>query len=172
VWLDEFWLLAYNVPDYPGESKKISRLFQFHATSAVVGVVLIVMAVLYRKMFSPHPDGFPGYFTVLVLGGFVPAVSFFPTARSFINWRAFSLTLFFILLMSLLWEATLAMPYRWWGYKPEQMMGLSIGAWAWLPIEAVCVWIAVTYGTVIVFEVFKLWQASGRTAKHAFLSWK
>src|ERR1700688_2612543 len=35
VWLDEFWLAAYNVPDYPGESKKISRLFQFHLTSAM-----------------------------------------------------------------------------------------------------------------------------------------
>lgn len=172
VWLDEFWLAAYNVPDYPGESKKISRLFQFHSTSAVVGVVLIAIAVIYKKMFSPHPDGFPGYFTVLALGGFVPAVSFLPTARPFINWRAFSLTLFFILLMSLLWEATLAVPYGWWGYQPEEMMGLSIGAWAWLPIEAVCVWVAVTYGTVIVFEIFKLWQASGRTAKHAFLGRK
>jgi len=131
-----------------------------------------MMAVVYKKMFSQHPDGFPGYFTVLALGGFVPAVSFFPTARPFINWRAFSLTLFFILLLSLLWEATLAVPYGWWGYQPEQMLGLSIGAWAWLPIEAVCVWIAVTYGTVIVFEIFKLWQASGRTAKHAFLGRK
>jgi hypothetical protein len=169
VWLDEFWLAAYNVPDYPGESKKISRLLQFHPTSAIVGIVLIVIAVVYKKMFSAFSEGFPGYFTVLVVGGFVPAVSFFPTARPFINWRAFSLTLFLILLMSLLWEATLAVPYQWWGYRPEQMMGLSIGAWAWLPIEAVCVWIAVTYGTVIVFEIFKLWQASGRKAKQAFL---
>ena len=172
VWLDEFWLAAYNIPDYPDESKKISRLFQFHPTSAIVGMALIVMAVVYKKTLSPNPDGFPGYFTVLVLGGFVPAVSFFPTARPFINWRAFSLTLFFILLMSLLWEATLAVPYQWWGYRPAQMLGLSIGAWARLPIEAVCVWIAVTYGTVIVFEIFKLWQASGRTAKHAFLGGK
>jgi hypothetical protein len=172
VWLDEFWLVAYNIPDYPGESKKISRLFQFHPTSAIVGVTLIVMAALYKRMLSPNPDGFPGYFTVLVLGGFVPAISFFPTARPFINWRAFSLTLFFILLMSLLWEATLAVPYQWWGYRPGQMMGLSIGAWARLPIEAVCVWIAVTYGTVIVFEIFKLWQASGKTVKHAFLGRK
>lgn len=169
VWLDEYWLMAYNVPDYPGESKKISRLIQFHPTSAVVGVILIVAAVVYKKMFSPSPDGFPSYFTVLVIGGFVPAASFFPTARPFINWRAFSLALFFMLPMSLLWEATLGVPYQWWGYQPRQMMGLSIKAWAGLPIEAVCVWIAVTYGTVIVFEVFKLWQASGKTAKHAFL---
>jgi hypothetical protein len=172
VWLDEYWLAAYNIPDYPGESKKITRLFQFHPASAILGVILIVAAVVYKKMFSPAPEGFPGYFTVLVIGGFVPAVSFFPTARPFINWRAFSLTLFVILLVSMLWEATLAVPYQWWGYRPEQMMGLSIGAWAGLPVEAVCVWVAVTYGTVIVFEIFKLWQASGRTAKHAFLGGK
>jgi hypothetical protein len=172
VWLDEYWLAAYNIPDYPGESKKITRLFQFHPASAILGVILIVAAVVYKKMFSPVPQGFPGYFTVLVIGGFVPAVSFFPTARPFINWRAFSLTLFVILLVSMLWEATLAVPYQWWGYRPEQMMGLSIGAWAGLPVEAVCVWVAVTYGTVIVFEIFKLWQASGRTAKHAFLGGK
>jgi hypothetical protein len=172
VWLDEFWLRAYNVPDYPGESRKLSRLLQFHPTSAIVGIFLIGGALVYKKMFSSSPDGFPGYFIVLVAGGFVPAVSFLPTARPFINWRAFSLTLFFVLLVSLLWEATLAVPYGWWGYRPEQMVGLFIGAWARLPIEAVCVWIAVTYGTVIVFEIFKLWHASGRTAKSAFLGTK
>jgi len=172
VWLDEFWLAAYNVPDYPGESKKISRLFQFHPTSAIVGLVLIVMAVLYKKMLSPSPEGFPGYFTVLVIGAFIPAMSFFPTARPFINWRAFSLTLFIVVLVSLLWEATLAVPYQWWGFQSSQMMGLSIGAWAGLPIEEVGVWIAVSYATVIVFEIFKLWQASGRKATDAFLGRK
>lgn len=171
VWLDEFWLAAYNIADYTGESKKISRLLQFHPTSAFVGAILIAMAVVYKKMFSPVPAGFPGYFTFLVLGAFIPAASFFPTARPFINWRAFSLTLFILVLVSLLWEATLAVPYQWWGFRPAQMTGLFIGAWAGLPIEEVGVWIAVSYATVIVFEVFKLWQASGKKAKHAFLGW-
>jgi len=169
VWLDEFWLAAYNVPDYPGESKKIARLFQFHPTSAIAGVVLITAAVVYKKLLSGSPAGFPWYFTVLVIGAFVPAMSFFPTARPFINWRAFSLTLFIIVLVSLLWEATLALPYKWWGFQETRMIGLFIGAWARLPIEEVGVWIAVTYATVIVFEIFKLWQASGKKAKHAFL---
>ena len=169
VWLDEFWLAAYNVPDYPGEARKISRLFQFHPMSAVVGLVFIGAALVYRRIFWSAGGGFPGYFTILVVCGFVPSMSFFPTARPFINWRAFSLTLFFILLMSLLSEATLGVPYGWWGYQKEQMVGVFIGAWADLPVEAVCVWIAVTYGTVIVFEIFKLWHASGKTAKHAFL---
>jgi hypothetical protein len=49
------------------------------------------------------------------------------------------------------------------------MMGLLIGAWAGLPIEAVAVWIAVTYGTTIVYETLKVWQASGKSARRAFL---
>lgn len=169
VWLDEYWLAAYNVPDYPGEAKKIQRLIRFHPYSLVVGFLLIVAAILYKKMFSTFHDGFPGYFTVLVIVGVVPSVSFFPTARRFINWRAFSLTLFILLLISMFWEATLAVPYGWWGYQPGQMMGLFVGAWAGLPIEAITVWIAVTYATTIVFEIVKLWQASGRTARDAFL---
>jgi hypothetical protein len=43
------------------------------------------------------------------------------------------------------------------------MIGLFIGAWAGLPIEEVCVWIAVTYATAIVFEVVKVGLASERS---------
>jgi hypothetical protein len=62
------------------------------------------------------PAGFPWCVTCLVVAGFVPAAGFFRTAQPFINWRAFSFTFFFIVLVSLLWEATLALPYGWWGY--------------------------------------------------------
>jgi hypothetical protein len=172
LWLDEYWMAAYNVPDYPMESKKIDRLLRFHPPSVILGGALIVAAVIYKKVFSPYREGFPEYFIFLVAVAFVPAMSFFSTARRFINWRAFSLVLFFILLVSLLWEATLAVPYQWWDYQPRHMIGLRIGAWSGLPIEAVCVWIAVTYATAIVFEIVKLWQASGRPAKHAFLGLK
>jgi len=103
-------------------------------------------------------------------GGLVPSISFFPTTCRFINWRALSLTLFFVLLVSLLWEAILALPYGWWNYQHRQMMGLFIGAWDDLPVEAVIVWLAVAYGTIIVFEVVKLWQASGLPAKEAFVA--
>jgi len=135
----------------------------------MVAVALIAAAILYKKLRSPFPEGFPGYFTVLIIGGMVPSAGLFPTVRRFINWRAFSLTLFMILLISMFWEATLAVPYGWWGYQQREMLGLFIGAWAGLPIEAVSVWIAVTYGTVIVYETAKLWQASGTSARRAFL---
>jgi hypothetical protein len=169
VWSDEFWLSAYRASGYTERSRAIHRLLRFHPTSLVVGIALIGIAVTYKKWLSGNPEGYPGYFTFLVVTALVPSTAFFPEVSRTINWRALSLTLFVILLISLFWEATLAVPYGWWGYQPRQMMGLSIGAWSGLPIEAVCVWIAVTYVTTIVFEVMKLWGASGKTARRAFL---
>ena len=90
-----------------------------------------------------------------------------PTARPVINWRAFSLATLFVLLVSLLWEATLAIPYGWWNFHDEQMLGIRITAWGGLPIEEVCLWIAVTYATVIIYETVKCWQSSGKSMRHA-----
>lgn len=169
IWLDEFWLAAYNVPDYAAEAVNIPRLITFHPASLVAGVVLVAAAITYKKFFAAEPAGFPSYLCFIVATGLVPATGFLKTAGPVINWRAFSLTLFLIVLISLLWEATVAVPYGWWGYQPQQMMGLFIGAWSGLPIEAVCVWMAVTYATTIIFEIIKLWLASGKTARAAFL---
>ncbi len=164
VWLDEYWMAAYSRPDYSGEALLIENLFGFDLSSLLVGIVLVVAAIFYKKCLSPFPDGFPGYFTVLVIGSTIPSAGFFKTARPFINWRAFSLTLFMILLISLFWEATLAVPYGWWDYQQGQMLGLFIGAWAGLPIEAVLVWISVSYATVIIYEVLKI--AESRKSAH------
>ena len=169
IWLDEYWMAAYNVADYRAAAQLIPRLLCFHPESVVAGAALIAAAVLYKKALSPHPEGFPWYFTFLVVAALAPSASFFPTVRAFINWRAFSLTMFVILLVSLLWEATLAVPYNWWNFQEQPMIGLRIGAWADLPVEEICLWIAVSYATVIVFEVVKVWHASGKAAKHAFL---
>lgn len=168
IWADEYWLAAYSIPVDSEERTNFQRLLQFHPQSLILGVVLIAAAILFRRLFVPTP-GFPGYFTFLVAGALGPSVILFPSALPVINWRALNLTLFFILLMSLLWEATLGVPYGWWGYQDAQMVGIHITAWSRLPIEAVLVWIAVTYATVIVYEVMRRWKSSGKRARHAFL---
>jgi hypothetical protein len=162
VWLGEFWVAAYNVSDYPGEARKVSRLVHFHPTSLVLAAGLIAAAWFYKKHWALPADqaGFPGYFAFLVTGALLPAVAVFPLAKRFINWRALSLTLFFMLLLSLLWEVTLGLPYQWWRFQHREMTGLFIGAWSGLPIEEVLVWIAVTYATVIVYETVKVFVAS------------
>jgi hypothetical protein len=168
LWADEYWVRAYNIPDYHSQAKDLRRITEFHPQSVILGAALILGAVIYKKGFSSAPAGFPWYFIYLTAASLVPSAGFFRTAQSFINWRAFGFTFFLILLISLLWEATLAVPYGWWGYQPAAMMGLAIGAWHGLPVEAVCVWLAVTFTTVITYEVIKIWQALGRGVWEAF----
>jgi hypothetical protein len=169
LWLSEYWLAAYTIEDYRGEARALPRLLQFHPTSLIIGGALIVAAIIYKKYLSTVPEGWPGYFIVLVAGGLIPSMSMYPTTRRFINWRALGMTMFFLLLVSLQWEATLALPYGWWNYQHKAMMGVFIGAWSDLPVEAVLVWLAVTYGTVILLEAVKIWQASERKAREVFL---
>jgi hypothetical protein len=168
IWADEWWVAAYNIPDYRAQAQGIPRLARFHLPSVLLGAGLIAAGVIFKKAFAQSPEGFPWYFTYLTAASIVPSAGFFHTARPFINWRAFGFTFFLILLISLLWEVTLAMPYGWWGYRPSTMMGLAIGAWRGLPVEAVCVWLVVSFTTVIIYEVIKIWQALGTSALQAF----
>jgi hypothetical protein len=168
IWLDEYWLAAYSIPVAAAERTDFARLLRFHPLSLIWAVVLIAAAILYRRYFVAAP-GFPCYFIFLVVGAMGPSAALLPSAMPVINWRAFSLTAVLILLISLLWEATLGVPYGWWGFQDAQMIGIRITAWSRLPIEEICVWIAVTYATVIVYEIVRRWKASGKRARHAFL---
>jgi len=168
IWLDEYWLAAYGVRADEKERAEFDRLLRFHWQSLAWAVVLIAAALAYRKLFVPEP-GFPSYFTFLVAGALAPSAALLPSAMPVINWRALSLTMFMILLISLLWEVTLALPYGWWGFQDPAMIGPRITAWSGLPIEEVCLWVAVTYATVIVYEIVRRWQASGKRILHALL---
>ncbi len=169
IWCDEYWLEAYNI-DYKTEAQEADRIVAFHPRSLLLGAILIILAIVY-KYFGPHKyhEGFPGYFVFLVLASIIPSAAFFRTTFRFINWRAFAATFFFILLVSLIWEATLAAPYRWWNYNYNQMFGITVDAWYNLPLEAVIVWLMVTFTTVIIYEALKIWLNSKKKAKQAFL---
>jgi hypothetical protein len=168
IWLDEFWLAAYSIPADARERAQFDRLLRFHPGSLLWAVVLIAAAILYKKVFLAEP-GFPCYFIFLVIGALGPSAALLPSAMPVINWRALSLTLFMILLTSLLWEVTLALPYGWWGFQEDAMIGVRITAWSSLPVEEIFVWIGVTYATVIVYEIVRRWQASGKKIGHALI---
>ena len=167
IWLDEYWLAAYAVPDDDEGRIDFDRLLRLHPQSVILAIFLILAAILYKRNYGG--PGFPGYFTFLVLGALLPSAMFLPTARPMINWRAVSLTMFMVVLISLLWEVTLAVPYGWWNFRDDQMVGVRITAWSRLPVEEVFVWVAITYATAIVYEIFKRWKASGRTLRHALM---
>jgi hypothetical protein len=168
VWLDEYWLAAYTVLGTDENRISFDRLLRFHPESLMLAIALIATAFLYRHFFAPTLAGFPDYFIAMVIGALLPSSVLLPTARPVVNWRAFSLTMFMVLLISLLWEVTLALPYGWWNFQDDQMIGLRITAWSLLPIEEVILWITVSYISVLVYETVKRWKGSGRAAAHAF----
>jgi len=159
IWSDEYWFKAYNTQDYIKSSRNIKTLFSTHHYSIIFGLILIGAGIVFKKFLSPDKIGFPGYFIFIVIAAVTPIAMFIKAVRSFINWRAFSFTFFIIVLISIIWEATLAIPYGWWGYNYQQMLGIKIGAWHNLPMEATMAWMAVSFLTVITFEIIKVFFA-------------
>ena len=134
---------------------KGKRLLQFHPWSLVLGGALIMLAIVYRKL-AVGGDGFPGYFVFLLCIGFIPTSMLYPVAAPTLNWNAFTLMFVTLQLVSVIWEATLGVPYNWWNYHHEQMLGLFIGPWAQLPIESVMMWVVAGWAVAIVYEVFRV----------------
>lgn len=165
VWSDEAWMGRYNLPHSHEHYQDSGRVLRFHKESLITALLLLGIAVVYKEFISHDPEGFPWYWTYLLAAAFVPSAGFYRATRRVINWRAFSFTFLLVLLISLLWEASLASPYGWWGYQADTMMGLFITAWSDLPVEAVFVWLAVSYTTVILYEVVTIWQASGKSLR-------
>ncbi|HLT35608.1 MAG TPA: hypothetical protein VK034_04965, partial [Enhygromyxa sp.] len=88
--------------------------------------------------------------------GVTPAVGLYKSTAALINWRALTIVVALLTLVSLIWEATLAVPYGWWGYVPEQMVGVFIGAWSGLPLEQPVLWVMISFTSVIIFETVRL----------------
>lgn len=171
IWGDEYWFGAYNVDDQPRHRYERYRdLVSFHPWSAVYGVLFFALGWWYKKHGDhAHHEGFPGYWLFLVTVGLTPSILFYPVARAFVNWRAYSLALIATLFVSLFWEAAVAFPYQWWGYNPQQMMGVFITAFSGLPIEAPILWILVSWAITISYETLYtlLDMRAHRSAAHA-----
>jgi hypothetical protein len=169
IWCNQVWVAAYGVSDYSDAGQHPPYILQVHWGALGTGVALVGLALIYKKVAAPveHRNGFPLYMTFLIGAALLPAMLLYRTSKPFVNWRAFSITLMWVLLTSLLWEATLASPFGWWRYDERWMMGLHIRAWADLPVEAVVLWLAVAYTTISVYETVKIYLHMKRPAKQA-----
>jgi hypothetical protein len=158
IWCNQVWVPAYGVSDHADPAQHPPYIVRIHWRSIYWGVALLAVALFYKKVLAPpdQRDGFPLYMTFLLLAAVVPGMLLHRCAAPFVNWRAFSVTLMWVLLTSLLWEATLASPFGWWRYHDRGMMGLRVKAWADLPVEAVVLWLGVAYTTISVFETVKV----------------
>ena len=170
VWASEVWCEKYQVQDAYRKIGPARKLVRWHPWALLVGAGLVALACAW-KFLGPHAwrEGFPGYFTFLVAVSVAPTILLLGVSVAYINWQAFSLALFYVLALSILWEALLGVPYRWWGYEEAQMVGLYVLPASRLPIEAVLVWIAVTWTTVSLYEACHLWYSLTPPERHELL---
>ena len=96
IWADEAWLQRYNPPDYEAGNAKTGRILRLDLRALAWGATFLGLGWVYKNEF-------PLYFAFLVAFAVVPASALFKTASRYVNWRAFSFTFFWILLISLIW---------------------------------------------------------------------
>lgn len=160
IWASELWFPEHTLSDAEyDEAARATRLGAlFHWQTVAVGLALVAGAVAVKAWdpLGQAVPGFPGYFTFMVLIVIVPTAMFFHVVLRFVNVRALVFTLQWMLLIALLWEATLALPYGWWDYEPSQMIGIFITPWSNLPIEEPILWGAATWSNIALYEVAKL----------------
>jgi hypothetical protein len=93
------------------------------------------------------------------------------TIGNLTNWPAFAATTLYVLVTSVIWEVTLAIPRQWWGYEPSGMIGLTITAWsrgdAIFPVEAAVVWLFAPFASILTYEFAKALTHHPRAIKDA-----
>lgn len=163
-------------------ARGLNPLITFDKKVLFIGVGLLILAFIYKLFLDdgkpppfpsplincpPGPNmegqGIPLYFTLLMLLVFVPAVLIWNKSSPYINPGAMFFTIVAAVLFSLIWEATLALPYGWWNYNPKWMIGIFVPPWHYIPLEAIFLWLFAGWGTVLIFEFFRLLIASHRT---------
>jgi hypothetical protein len=157
VFGDEWFLKKYNRPDerYARYRDRLTRTIFPHWTSLKIVIGFLVLGIVLKRILNPAGGWIPGYFFFLACTAYTPMILFYRVSKRFVNWQAFWFTLIVTMLISVIWEATLALPRGYWDYHHAPMLGIFIGPWHDLPIEAVTVWIFCTL-VIIVYEYVKI----------------
>ena len=157
VFCDEWLLKKYNVSDkkYARYRSRLRRLIFGHVRSLWWAIALLALGYAIKRVMNPSGDAVPGYFFFLVVMAYVPMFLFFRVTKKFVNWRGFFFSLQLTLLISLIWEVTLALPRQYWGFQKGAMMGIFIPVWNDLPIEEITVWICSTLA-ILFYEYVKI----------------
>jgi hypothetical protein len=145
---DERWLARYHsdADRIDHALIRVSPRLVFAAAAAAV-----VALVAWRVNGT-----FPTYFVFLSAAAILPALFLYRAVGHLTNWPAVAVTTLYVLVTSVIWEVTLAIPRAWWGYEPSGMLGLTIPAWsrgeAIFPVEAAIVWLCAPLSCVLIYE--------------------
>ena len=160
---DERWLSRYN----PKDDLLDLKLVQLSPRLAIVAAGAALTALVLWRVNGT----FPTYFAFIAAGALLPAMFLYRTIGNLTNWPAFAVTMLYVLVTSVIWEVTLAIPRQWWNYEPSGMIGLTIGAWSRgdeiFPVEAAAVWLFAPFSSILTYEFAKALTHHPRAIKVA-----
>lgn len=171
LWGMLYWFDRYSHENHKALCQATHKIVHVDLRYLLIALALVVLGIVIKKT-GPYPEIFPGYFTFIVLIAFLPTMLLMKSLQNLINWRALMFMVFVLLAMSLVYEATLGVPYGWWKYHTEQMLGILIGAWSYLPIEAVMIWLVIGFITILIYEAFRVFLYMERSAGEALFGRK
>lgn len=148
---DELWLTRYNPHDELSDVRLIDISRGWMVIAAVGSGVLVL---IWRV------NGlFPTYLAFLMSLGLLPTICLYRSVRHFMNWPAFAVTVLCVLVVSIVWEVTFALPRGWWGFDSSAMIGLYVDAWSTplsrFPVEEIGVWLAAPFFSLLTYEFAK-----------------
>ena len=154
LWADQYWFLEYR--DKRGEEHLLRGRERIKSRNWVFAWTVLLLLVGVGVDAVPGVEGgCPVYWSFLVLIGVLPHAWMAPRTAHLTNWRAFSFMYAALLFLSLGWEVSLGLPYGWWGYKPEYMLGLYFPGWSNLPLEGVFMWLVAAWAVASLFELLR-----------------
>jgi hypothetical protein len=161
LWASEDFVNRYSMSDgdYVLAAKRVPRLVKVNWAALVVMLTILAIGIYLKHRLD---GGFPIYLMLQALIVSSPVVLLYTTVRDFVNTRALLMVMVLQALVSVIWEATAALPYGWWNYKPEGMIGIPVPPWSNLPIEASLFWISVGWSAIFLQEVTKIKVRSER----------
>jgi len=169
-WCDEYWMSCYSVRKRRTNREIFDdfRIFRFSAPALTIGVFLFILGWVLKWRYSSGGNIWPPpyYYTFLLVIAFVPAIALYASLRDLVNWRAFSFTTLYVLLTACIWEVTLALPQCWWCYQNSPaVIGKLVRPWGPYPIEALLVWLVVSFSSILTYEAIKAYHYDDRPAK-------
>lgn len=165
IWAAESWLAKYTKTpaEFDDYVQTLPKLVTIRPRYLVRGAILFAIVLAWKKFgWHEHTAGFPSYFLFELLMVIVPAATLSDAVRPVVNQPAFVYKTLALVLTSLLWEATLALPYGWWGFHHENMMGILIRPWFNLPVEEVILWPSAAWLNLTLYESLRIYLRSGR----------
>ncbi len=152
LWADEHWLSSYD-PHRHEVAPSLPRILQVSFPALALWVALLAYGIVHRLQMS---GTFPAYYMFLMGAGLLPSIVLVRNVKQFVNWPALAFTFTALVLLSLIWEATMGVPYEWWIYRDRAMLGIYLAGWGNLPLEAVLLWLVGVWDAILFYEFFRI----------------